>query len=176
MNSTNSLSTISDDYSLTREGTKLIITSAGRRIETGAVYARAANLPKFLADGLRKMGKNPADYFAVNGTVIRKSHQGIALQLIAEATAEYESSPEGLRHKRESLLDDIRGNEVSARQLRNRNWEKEDEAGGVLSNNHDTAAESARAALHAFDAAHPEVKAAVENEKREAVERFLRTN
>lgn len=167
---------MTDDYSLTREGTKLIITAGGRRVETSAAYGRVANVPKFLADGLRKTGKNPADYFAVNGTVVRKSHQGIALEIIAAATAEYESSPVGLRHKREFLLDDICGNEVSARQLRNSNWEKEDEAGGVLPNNHETAAESARAALHSFDAAHPEVKAAMESEKREAAERLLRTN
>jgi hypothetical protein len=164
------------DYSLTREGTKLVITCGTGRIETSAVYGMAATLPKFLAVGIRKMGKNPADYFAVNGTVIRKTHQGIALQIIADATAEYENSPEGLRHQRESLLDSIRGYEDTAYRLRDRSWERGDEPGGVLPNRHDAYAESARVALRAFDTAHPEIKAAIEKEKREATERFLQTN
>lgn len=76
-----------------------------------------------------------------------------------------------LRVERETLAARLAGAREDARNRAHRAWERGDEAAGVAPVEAAPAVEEARAALAAFDAAHPEVAAARQAEREEAAQR-----
>lgn len=97
---------------------------------------------------------------------------------VAEAVAAYEAAdPEiaaaKLRAERDAIVGRIAGAREAAEHAREQAWERADDRAGVSENEYDARAKAAHIDLAAFDAAHPEVAAAIEAEKKAAVERNL---
>lgn len=78
-----------------------------------------------------------------------------------------------LRSERQRLASDYAACVVAAGVERDRAWSHEDERGGVVANEWDAKAQKALAELHAFDARHPEVIAAIRAESDKAAERAM---
>ena len=164
-----------ENYSVTRRGTDIIVTGPkGSKVLNGC--SSPEEIPSIYRKLIRKAGMNPDDFFWFSGYAVRKTHQDITVALAAECRAEYESSPKGLRARRDSIVDRIMGAHDAAASKRNRNWERGDESGGALKNEYDRKAAAAQEELREFDARYPEIKAAIAQEQAEAAERFERTN
>jgi hypothetical protein len=129
------------------------------------------SLPAFAVEMIRKAKANPADYCWCGGRAVRNTHRAQLETMIADGRAAYALTPEGLRDARRALTDRIRYASAEASDTRTRNFHRFDTGAGMGRNEYDAKAEAARAELAAFDAAHPEIKAAIEAEKAEAAER-----
>ena len=119
-----------ENYSVTRRGTDIVVTGPkGSKVLNGC--SSPEEIPSIYRKLIRKAGMNPDDFFWFSGYAVRKTHQAITVALAAECRAEYESSPKGLRARRDSIVDRIMGAHDAAASQRNRNWERGDEAGGA---------------------------------------------
>lgn len=152
---------------------ELVISAAGKSdMVLGLAYGvRIDEMHTVTAAAVRKGGKNPADYFAVNGRPVRNEVRAEAERLMAEARIAYAASPEGLRAVRTALTERIRSAEGAAADTRTENFHRFDTGRGMGRNEYDIKASTARAELSAFDSAHPEIWAAIEAENTASVER-----
>lgn len=79
-------------------------------------------------------------------------------------------TPEGMRAQRQSLVAKINATLDATEQARERAFDRD--IGGIPS--YDSPAyRAAKAALEAFDATHPEVRAAIEQERQESIKRHM---
>jgi hypothetical protein len=126
--------------------------------------AQAARLPAEFAGGYRI---GPVALTRAEGDKVRAAE--------VAARAAWEASPAGQRAalvaERRALASRLAGAREAAAFHAERAWERGDEAAGVARARDDAAVRAARAALMAFDAAHPEVVAALEAERAERAER-----
>ena len=152
---------------------ELVIAAAGKPdMVLGLAHGvRIDEMHPTTAAAVRKAGANPADYFAINGKPVRNAVRAEAEQLMAEARAAYAASPAGLRAARTTLTERIRCASGAASDTRTANFHRFDTGAGMGRNGYDAKAEAARAELVAFDAAHPEIRAAIEAENAASVER-----
>lgn len=151
------------------------IRSAGKTNVIGLPHriGMPDSLPVFAVEMIRKAKANPSDYCWCGGRAVRNTHRAELEKMISDGRAAYALTPAGLRDARTALTDRIRYASAEASDTRTRNFHHFDTGAGMGRNEFDAKAEAARAELAAFDAAHPEIKAAIEAEKAEAAERNL---
>lgn len=151
------------------------IRSAGKTNVIGLPHriGMPDSLPAFAVEMIRKAKANPSDYCWCGGRAVRNTHRAELEKIISAGRAAYALTPEGLRDARRSLTDRIRYAFAEASDTRTSNFHRFDTGAGMGRNQYDAKAEAARAELVAFDAAHPEVKVAIEAEKSEAAERNI---
>ena len=161
------------NYSIKINTRNELVISAAEKADMvlGLAYGvRIDEMHPVTAAAVRKAGANPADYFAINGKPVRNTVRAEAERLMAEARAVYAASPAGLRVARTALTERIRCASGAASDTRTRNFHKFDTGAGMGRNGYDAKADAARAELAAFDAAHPEILAAIEAENAASVE------
>lgn len=126
--------------------------------------------PKGAMVDLRAAGLNPATHTALHTTDGRVM---VAPKSMVDAICNDLAAPKpmSLEEQRQSIVDRIIAARGAAHDARVAAWEREDERGGVVRNASDTNAETAVAELAAFDAAHPEIKAAIDVERADRADR-----
>lgn len=152
---------------------ELVICLEGKpAVVLGLAYrVRIDEMHTVTAAAVRKGGKNPADYFAVNGRPVRNTVRAEAERLMAEARAAYAASPAGLREARNAIASRLSAAEFAAADTRTSNFHRFDTGAGMGRNEYDAKAKAARSDLVAFDAAHPEIFEAIQAENSASVER-----
>jgi len=122
--------------------------------------------------------KLPAGYVNSIGRIGITAEEKTKIEAELKAANEWyrNNTFSGLREQRENLVSRWQGSMEEADRIRTRNFHKYDTGHGMGKNDWDVRADEARGALRAFDAAHPEVKARIEQEKSEAAQRFAETN
>ena len=128
-------------------------------------------IPEYAEEMIRRAGANPEDYFWCGGRAIRNTHREQMESMISSGKAAYRLTPAGLREYRSFLTERIRCASAAAADERTANFHRFDTGEGMGRNAYDEKAETARAELASFDAEHPEILAAIDAEKAEAIER-----
>lgn len=152
----------------TRDGrmVEMVVSADGRQIAiTLAGQTMRASAATLIPTGI---ASHP---YAV-GTIALTSAEADTLRAeVAAAKSAYAESAAGLRERRASLVLDLTCAVESVRARRNRQMESEDGCTRALPTYADATITAAEQALRDFDAAHPEVKAALDAETAERVAR-----
>lgn len=148
-----------------------ISTHLGRAIATAFVGGKYI----YAGTNVTERAGLPAGGTHCFGPIVFDEQNAAALQAAIDSHAAQDPTviEMTLREQRRLLATDVAAYADAGDNHRSRAWERGDERGGVSENEWDAKASAARQALRDFDAAHPEIIAAIDAERQRAADEAM---